>query len=189
VNSWTTASKALFFRLMPFRSRSRSARFDAMHDSLTGLPNRQLFAARLDETLRLGNAGALVFVDLDRFTAVNDTLGHLEGDNVLIEVARLLRAGVRSTDTVGRLADDEFVVVIQSDNEAEVLQVAERLVDTLRVTRMAGADRIVVTASVGMVQWPADTPPDRAEQLMRAADNAMSEAKHLSGNQLVVARA
>ncbi|MCU1361502.1 MAG: putative diguanylate cyclase/phosphodiesterase [Ilumatobacteraceae bacterium] len=169
-------------------SRSQ-LRFEATHDVLTGLPNRQLFASRLDTTLRRGGAGALLFVDLDRFKAVNDTLGHHEGDDVLVEVARLLRAGVRSTDTVGRLAGDEFVVIIESENESEVLQVAERLVDTLRVTRMAGPDRIVVTASIGMVRWPKGTSPERAEHLMRAADDAMYDAKHLSGNQLVIARA
>jgi diguanylate cyclase (GGDEF)-like protein len=169
-------------------SRSQ-LRFDATHDGLTGLPNRQLFATRLDEALRRGGAGALLFVDLDRFKSVNDTLGHIEGDEVLVEVARLLRAGVRSTDVVGRLAGDEFVVVIESGNESEVLQVAERLVDNIRVTRMAGSDTLVVTASIGMVRWSENTPPNLAEHLMRAADNAMYDAKHMAGNQLVIARA
>ena len=73
-------------------SRSQ-LRFEATHDALTGLPNRQLFGTRLDELLRRGDAGALLFVDLDRFKAVNDTLGHHEGDQVLIEVSKLLRVG------------------------------------------------------------------------------------------------
>ena len=155
---------------------------------LTGLPNRQLFNNRLDETLRHGTPGALLFVDLDRFKAVNDTLGHHEGDQVLIEVANLLRTAVRESDMAARLAGDEFVVLIESDSDIEVLLIASRLVDSIHVTRVAGADPIVVTASVGLVQWPAGTPPDRADELIRAADNAMYDAKHLDGNQLVIAR-
>lgn len=168
-------------------SRSQ-LRFEATHDLLTGLPNRQLFGVRLDETLRRGGAGALLFVDLDRFKAVNDTLGHHEGDQVLVEVAHLLRVGVRAADIVGRLAGDEFVVVIESDSDTEVLLIAQRLVTNVRVTRLAGPDPIVVTASVGMVRWKAGTAPDQAERLMRAADHAMYDAKHLHGNQLVIAQ-
>ncbi len=168
-------------------SRSQ-LRFEATHDLLTGLPNRQLFNNRLDETLRHGTPGALLFVDLDRFKAVNDTLGHHEGDQVLIEVANLLRTAVRESDMAARLAGDEFVVLIESDSDIEVLLIASRLVDSIHVTRVAGADPIVVTASVGLVQWPAGTPPDRADELIRAADNAMYDAKHLDGNQLVIAR-
>ena len=167
-------------------SRSQ-LRFEATHDALTGLPNRQLFGTRLDELLRRGDAGALLFVDLDRFKAVNDTLGHHEGDQVLVEVSKLLRAAVRSSDTAARLAGDEFVVLIRSDNSTEVLIIAQRLVDSVRVTRMAGVDPIVVTASVGMAQWPANTSPDRADQLLKAADDAMYDAKHLHGNTLVIA--
>lgn len=169
-------------------SRSQ-LRFEATHDALTGLPNRQLFGAHLDEMLRHGRPGALLFVDLDRFKAVNDTLGHHEGDDVLIEVAQLLRSTVRSSDSVARLAGDEFVVLIESADDAELLQVAERLVDNIRVTRLAGPDPLLVTASIGMVRWPANTPADQAELLLRAADDAMYDAKHHSGNQLVIARA
>jgi diguanylate cyclase (GGDEF)-like protein len=163
--------------------------FEATHDVLTGLPNRQLFGTRLNEMLRRGDAGALLFVDLDRFKAVNDSLGHHEGDQVLIEVSKLLRSAVRSTDMAARLAGDEFVLLIESGNGAEVLRIANRLVESVRVTRMAGVDAIVVTASVGLAQWPANTPPDRADHLLKAADNAMYDAKHLHGNTLVIAPA
>jgi diguanylate cyclase (GGDEF)-like protein len=167
-------------------SRSQ-LRFDATHDALTGLPNRQLFATRFDETLRAGRAGALLFVDLDRFKAINDSLGHHEGDQVLIEVAEILRAGVRQTDVVARLSGDEFVVLIQSNNETEVLMVAQRLVSSVRVVRLTGSETIMVTASVGMAIWSASTPPDDAGRLMKAADDAMYAAKHLQGDQLVIA--
>ncbi|MGD9996595.1 MAG: diguanylate cyclase [Ilumatobacteraceae bacterium] len=167
-------------------SRSQ-LRFEATHDGLTGLPNRQLFNSRLDATLRRGEAGALLFVDLDRFKAVNDTLGHHEGDRVLVEVAELLASVVRSTDTVARLAGDEFVVLLHSDDEVEALRVANRLVETVRVTRLAGPDPIVVTASVGMVRWAEQTGPDHADLLLKAADDAMYDAKRIDGNTLVVA--
>jgi diguanylate cyclase (GGDEF)-like protein len=166
-------------------SRSQ-LRFEATHDLLTGLPNRQLFNARLQEMLRRGAAGALLFVDLDRFKAVNDTLGHHEGDQVLVEVGQLLRSAVRSSDMAARLAGDEFVVLIDSESEAEVLAIAERLVRSVHVTRMAGVDALVTTASVGLKQWPAGTPADRADHLLKAADDAMYDAKHLDGNTLVI---
>lgn len=167
-------------------SRSQ-LRFEATHDALTELPNRQLFGARLDDALGRGGAGALLFVDLDRFKVVNDTLGHHEGDSVLVDVARALRSVVRSTDTVARLAGDEFVVLIESGNHTEVMLIAQRLVDAVQVRRTIGNEQIVVTASVGLVQWPAGTPPAHADQLMKAADDAMYDAKRLQGNQLVIA--
>jgi diguanylate cyclase (GGDEF)-like protein len=168
-------------------SSRRQLHFEATHDALTGLPNRQLFNARLDAMLRRGEAGALLFVDLDRFKAVNDTLGHHEGDRVLVEVAELLHSAVRSTDIVARLAGDEFVVLLQSDDDIEALRVANRLVEMVRVTRLAGADPIVVTASVGMARWAALTGPDHADHLLKAADDAMYDAKRINGNTLVVA--
>jgi diguanylate cyclase (GGDEF)-like protein len=162
-------------------------RFEATHDVLTGLPNRQLFNSRLDAVLRRGEAGALVFVDLDRFKAINDTLGHHEGDRVLVEVAQLLQAAVRGTDTVARLAGDEFVVLIPCEDEVEVLDIAQRLVRTVRVTRIAGHEPIVVTLSVGLARWSAHTGPEHADQLLKAADDAMYDAKRTAGGALVVA--
>ena len=167
-------------------SRSK-LRFDATHDPLTGLPNRQLCSDRLTETLSSGVGGAMLFVDLDRFKAVNDTLGHHVGDDVLVEVADVLRATVRNHDLVARLAGDEFVVLIESENETELLMIAQRLVDGLRVTRGEGASRLLVTASVGLVRWPRNTPEDQAHKLMRAADSAMYDAKRSNGNQMVIA--
>ena len=108
---------------------------------------------------------------------------------MLVEVARALRSVIRSSDTVARLAGDEFVVLIESGNHTEVMLIAQRLVDVVQVSRAVGSEQIVVTASVGLVQWPAGTSPAKADQLMKAADDAMYDAKRLQGNQLVIATA
>lgn len=167
-------------------SRSK-LRFEATHDALTGLPNRQLCNGHLDELLSSGRAGAMLFVDLDHFKLINDTLGHHVGDEVLVEVAAVLRRTVREDDFVARLAGDEFVVLIPSDNDTELLMIAQRIVDGLRVTRGQGDKRLMVTASVGLVRWPPATAPDAAHQLMRAADSAMYDAKRSNGDQMVIA--
>ncbi|MFM2072708.1 MAG: hypothetical protein RLZZ623_2972, partial [Actinomycetota bacterium] len=167
-------------------SRSTLA-FEASHDQLTGLANRQLCIDRLESVLARGVGGAMLFVDLDHFKNVNDTLGHHTGDEVLVEVAAILRRTVRSVDLVARLAGDEFVVLIESEHDTELLLMAQRIVQGLRVTRGEGVNRLQVTASVGLVRWPPGTDADRAHQLMRAADAAMYEAKRSSGNQMVIA--
>lgn len=165
----------------------RQLAFEATHDALTGLANRQLFGETLERSLRTGAPGGLLFVDLDRFKLVNDTLGHHVGDEVLVEVASILRASVRDRDVVGRLAGDEFVVLIGSGDRTELLLIAERIVTNLRVSRRGADHEITVTASVGLVRWDPDTSPDDAKSLMRAADAAMYGAKQANGNQLVIA--
>ena len=178
-------------------SRSQ-LRFEANHDLLTGLPNRQSFTRSLDAALAAGLPGALLFVDLDRFKLVNDTLGHQAGDEVLIEVAGILRECVRAGDAVARLAGDEFVVMIEGSELDEATTIAGRLVDRLYIERRTscsssgattvGTDGVLsVTASVGMVTWAADTRPERAHQLLRAADHAMYRAKHAAGDRMVIA--
>jgi diguanylate cyclase (GGDEF)-like protein len=167
-------------------SRSK-LRFEATHDPLTELPNRQLCSDHLASLLSGGTGGAMLFVDLDHFKSVNDTLGHHVGDDVLIEVAGVLRATVRDRDFVARLAGDEFVVLIESEDQTELLMIAQRLVDGLRVERGEGHNRLLVTASVGLVQWGRNTPADQAHQLMRAADAAMYDAKRSNGDQMVIA--
>jgi len=169
-------------------SRSQ-LRFEAGHDLLTGLPNRQLFATRFDEALSNGEPGALLFVDLDRFKAVNDTLGHHVGDDVLVEVATIMRNTVRPNDVVARLSGDEFVILIRSCDRETASAIARRIVEHLQVRRRSGDVVLAVTASVGMVCWRHDTPPDQAHHLVRAADHAMYEAKHAAGNQLVIVAA
>ena len=154
-----------------------SLQFDATHDLLTALPNRHRFTRHLHEVLDQNRPGALLFIDLDRFKAVNDTLGHSVGDDVLVEIARHLRESVRADDLVGRLAGDEFVVLVDSADDREVQGVAERLQQRLRVHRTAGDQVLRVTASIGMVRWPAGTPSSQAGALFAAADRAMYAAK------------
>jgi diguanylate cyclase len=162
---------------------------DATHDRMTGLPNRHLFLDRLEHVLASDRAGALLFIDLDHFKSINDSLGHIAGDAVLVEIAQRLRESVREADLVGRLAGDEFVVLIDSADEAEVQAVASRLQSQLRVTRAAGDGWIRVTASIGLVRWPAGTPSTHSSALLASADQAMYEAKVANGDCLSVARA
>ncbi len=167
-------------------SRSQ-LRFEATHDVLTGLPNRQCFDAEFERTLRRGQAGALMFVDLDQFKAVNDTLGHREGDRVLVDVASVLTTTVRKCDMVARYAGDEFVVLLDGTEPQELMAIAERLSSRLDIRRIGVDGELTVTASIGLVQWTSGTTADTAERLLHAADGAMYEAKRTVGTALVIA--
>ena len=167
---------------------SRAAlEFEATHDMLTGLPNRQEFNRRLARLLVGGQAGALLFIDLDHFKEINDSLGHHVGDEVLIEIATRLRHHLRADDLAARLAGDEFVVLTQSQDGEDAVSMAERLLQRLATSRAHGDRAIHVTASIGVVQWPRGTPPHQAASLLNAADRAMYQAKSSSGNQLALA--
>jgi len=166
---------------------SRSAlEFEAAHDMLTGLPNRQEFNRRLIRALASGAAGALLFVDLDHFKEINDTYGHQAGDDVLIEVARRLRLVVRVGDVAGRLAGDEFVVLTDAADETAVLLMAERLLREIEMIHTSVNGALRVTASIGVVLWPRGTDPSDAAELLNEADRAMYAAKLACGNQLAV---
>ena len=153
----------------------------AIHDPLTGLPNRALLMDRLGHALdrmeRTGGSVAVMFVDLDRFKAVNDTRGHETGDALLIAAACRLEATVRSGDTVARLGGDEFVVIAEDlpgSSQADLL--ADRIVEAFTRPLTAGSETVLVGASVGMVSVDAKehaTP----ERLLREADTAMYRAK------------
>ncbi|HZX30332.1 MAG TPA: EAL domain-containing protein [Rhodocyclaceae bacterium] len=153
----------------------------ANHDALTTLPNRSLFHDRLNQALaqakRRGEKVALVFVDLDRFKSINDTLGHHVGDELLKEVARRLQGCLRSADTVARLGGDEFVVILPGllGGEAEVSAIVDKLRAAL-VQPMHLAERALhITASFGISICPEHG--DDAATLMRNADIAMYHAK------------
>ncbi|MBZ9712660.1 GGDEF domain-containing protein [Deinococcus multiflagellatus] len=170
------------------RQAEHRARTLATHDPLTGLPNRALFLEGLDQAL--GRAGpeplALLFLDLDGFKAVNDTLGHAAGDELLREVARRLRAGVRESDLLARLSGDEFVVMLRGLDEGGATQVGARLLGALQGTVWLGAEAVQVGASCGCALYPGQAR-DR-EALLHAADQAMYEAKRAGKNQLRVYR-
>jgi len=154
---------------------------DAFHDPLTGLPNRTLFRDRVDHALarlvRTSNgAGVTVlFLDLDNFKTVNDTLGHVAGDRMLVAVSDRLRNATRSYDTVARLGGDEFAILLEELlGDSEALSAVERIREALRVpVRLDGRD-IVITASIGVAHA---LPTDAADDLLRNADVAMYEAK------------
>ncbi len=152
----------------------------ANHDSLTALPNRKLLTDRIGQALasarRAGSLAAVLFIDLDQFKAVNDSLGHDVGDLLLIEVARRLRSAIRDEDTVARQGGDEFIVLlphIEVPMHAGVL--AEKLLHSLSSTFHIGGRDLHIGASVGIAIYPDDG--DDVETLLRNSDTAMYQVK------------
>ena len=151
----------------------------ALHDHLTGLPNRALLEDRISQALsraaRSGTLVAIAFLDLDHFKLINDTQGHADGDALLRAVAERLSSTVRSGDTVARFGGDEFVVVCEEvANADEATQVADRLRKVLELPVHLGGEDIYVSASLGVALGsPSSTP----EELLRDADAAMYHAK------------
>jgi diguanylate cyclase (GGDEF)-like protein/PAS domain S-box-containing protein len=149
-------------------------------DTLTGLPNRLQLNERLPEALargrRSGEAVAVLFIDVDRFKEINDTLGHPAGDAVLREFARRMRECVRDTDLVARLAGDEFVIVLEGlQGAGEPQMVARKVVERLRQPIRLGDDEITVSGSVGIAFDPLCA--SQPEDLIARADQALYEAK------------
>ncbi|MDQ1659238.1 MAG: hypothetical protein QOD41_4321 [Cryptosporangiaceae bacterium] len=153
--------------------------YEATHDHLTGLANRAVVVSRLNESLSRSaeTASAVLFIDLDNFKFINDSLGHSAGDDVLRIVSRRLGNGVRSGSLVARLGGDEFIVVAEGvRSPSEALQVAERLRESLARPVSLGGRRLRINASVGIVlAGPGDGRG--AEDLLRDADVAMYQAK------------
>ncbi|GAB3528182.1 putative bifunctional diguanylate cyclase/phosphodiesterase [Arthrobacter monumenti] len=150
----------------------------AMTDNLTGLANRALLSERMSREVQAavdsGKPPALIFLDLDTFKDVNDSLGHAAGDRVLVEVARRLKGVVRTTDTVARLGGDEFALLLPETDEAQARAVAERTLEALRPAIIVAGTRIWTMASIG-VRCGEDG--HNAETLMQDADAAMYAAK------------
>jgi diguanylate cyclase (GGDEF)-like protein len=155
-------------------------RHAAHHDSLTGLPNRVVFYDRLRVALDQPGCVAVLVIDLDGFKQVNDTYGHLVGDEVLRALGARLRSAVRSTDTVARLGGDEFAVLLAGipDREAAV-RIAGALLETLRDPVQVGEVRLRLSASLGVAVHPEHGPG--VEALVGQADLAMYEAKSAGG--------
>ena len=152
----------------------------AQHDVLTGLPNRMLLTDRLDRAIaaaaRHGSKLAVLFMDLDRFKAINDRLGHAAGDLVLQLVASRLMAGVRRSDTVSRLGGDEFVVLLSELACAgDAVRAADALCAKIAVPHRIEGRNLRVTASVGIGDFPTDGTD--AETLLKKADLALLGAK------------
>jgi diguanylate cyclase (GGDEF)-like protein len=156
-----------------------SATHRATHDDLTGLPNRVLFLDRLEDALRrarrTGTTLAVVFVDIDEFKLVNDTLGHDLGDALLRAVAERLGRAVRSTDTAARFGGDEFALLLETVEPADVVACVERVLAELREPLTVGGQRVLTRASIGV---SVNTGGDRVPgELLREADVAMYQAK------------
>lgn len=157
-------------------------RHDAIHDSLTGLPNRTLFMDRLNHLMARAQRSskdrfAVLFFDLDRFKLVNDSFGHIAGDQLLIEAAQRLQACLKSSDTLARLGGDEFIVLLERiDHVEDAIAAADRLLEELKRPFDIEGHEIYTSASIGIVT---NTPHhEKPEDLLRDADTAMYRAKH-----------
>jgi diguanylate cyclase (GGDEF)-like protein/PAS domain S-box-containing protein len=160
-------------------------RYQAQHDALTGLPNRVLFMDRLEmalkRTRRDGSHVAVLFVDLDRFKVINDSLGHFSGDQLLRQSAQRIEHVIRDADTIARLGGDEFGLIIENvGKEADAIEPACRVVEALQAGIELNQVRSKVSASIGIaISGDADSPDD----LLRFADIAMYVAKRRGGGQ------
>jgi diguanylate cyclase (GGDEF)-like protein/PAS domain S-box-containing protein len=154
---------------------------DALHDPLTGLPNRALFTSLLERSLarlrrRQDHRFAVLFLDMDRFKVVNDSLGHMIGDQLLVEAARRLSRCVRPGDTVARLGGDEFTILLEDIVEpADATRIAERIQEDFGHPVVVGAHEIFTSTSIGIAL--SDLHYQRPEEVLRDADTAMYRAK------------
>jgi len=176
---------ALFSDITELKESEERIRHLAYYDALTGLPNRRL----LDDRLRVALAHAhrnqrqlaVLFIDLDRFKRINDTLGHEIGDRLLVAIAQRLRDIVREDDTVARMGGDEFVAVLSDiENPDHAVQIARRLIDALKQPVYVGSHELVVTTSIGVSIYPDDG--ESAAGLVKNADIAMYRAKDTGRN-------
>ena len=171
---------AVFSDVTELRQKDDQLKRMAYQDSLTGLPNRLLLADRLGQSIEQAKRGhtkvALLFIDLDNFKVVNDSLGHNVGDTLLRLVAERLQSSLRKGDTIARAGGDEFVVICpEVHGGAEVAEVAEKLIAQLAVPFRLGHTPVRVGASIGLALFPGDG--EDLTTLMMAADTAMYRAK------------
>jgi diguanylate cyclase (GGDEF)-like protein/PAS domain S-box-containing protein len=177
--------QGVFYDLTERKALEERLHYQAFHDPLTDLPNRQLFMDRLGQALRRTRRRhkriAVLFMDLDGFKVVNDSLGHEVGDLLLTLVAQRLRRCLRPEDTLARFGGDEFVVLIEAvDDPAQVVQVAERITEELRRPFIMEGRELYVTASIGISLGGARTHD--TDDLLREADTAMYRAKDTGGD-------
>lgn len=180
----TSTQPNLIFQLQDItgkKSAEEKLQHDATHDALTGLPNRAVFMTRLHEALGKfrqidGYRVSVLFIDLDRFKYVNDSLGHLIGDELLKEIAVRLRECMRPTDIVARLGGDEFTILVEGRYDtAEVTRIASRIQEKFGIPFDLAGHEIYSSASIGILH--ASDKHDSSEDVMRDADTAMYQAK------------
>jgi len=155
-------------------------KYQANHDALTGLPNRTLFADRLSQAIisskRLNEKFALLFIDLDQFKKINDSLGHHIGDEVLVEASHRLQGAIRENDTLSRLGGDEFTVILKDiKNSQSAAKVAQKLVDVMNLPIQSTLHKLHITSSIGISIYPDDATNE--SNLIKYADVAMYRAK------------
>jgi diguanylate cyclase (GGDEF)-like protein/PAS domain S-box-containing protein len=158
-------------------------KFLAYHDDLTCLPNRKFFNEHLDMTIKnakFTDKLALLFIDLDQFKIVNDSLGHNIGDQLLKEVGKRIRSCVRTQDTVARHAGDEFIILIENVSIPETDIIAERILSSLQAPILINDQEIFISASIGISIFPSDGAD--SETLIKNADAAMYNAKYYGKN-------
>ena len=175
-----TGSVIVFRDVSEARRVAEEMMHASQHDFLTGLPNRLLLDDRLGQAIALAerHSGevAVLYIDLDRFKQVNDSLGHLVGDKLLQSVAERLQEQVRTPDTVSRQGGDEFVVLLQEvKTKADAQVVTKRILEAVARVHSIGEDQISISASIGVSRYPADGVD--AETLMKHADTALYQAK------------
>jgi diguanylate cyclase (GGDEF)-like protein len=172
---------AMFSDITERKKQEEIITFQAFHDALTGLPNRILFLDRLEQMLVQGTrsgarTAAVMFLDLDRFKQINDTLGHEAGDQCLKEVARRLRQCVRASDTVARMGGDEFTILLPEIAEkGDVRMVAQKILDSMKTPLLLAGQEVIITTSIGISLFPRDGRD--GETLLKHADAAMYRVK------------
>ncbi|OLE54318.1 MAG: hypothetical protein AUG51_08590 [Acidobacteria bacterium 13_1_20CM_3_53_8] len=193
VNDAETNSRSLIFQVQDITERKRAEDqllHDAFHDALTGLPNRALFTDHLKMALQRARRSherlfATLFLDLDRFKVINDSLGHMIGDQLLVGIARRLEVCLRPGDTVARLGGDEFTILLEDLLDAtDAIEIAERIQRELSVPFNIGGHEVFTTASLGIA--PSSIGYERAEDILRDADTAMYRAKMMGKNRYEV---
>lgn len=167
------------------RAQAEQIHYMAYHDPLTGLPNRALFKDRFQHAIavaeRTGKSLGVMFIDIDRFKVINDSLGHEGGDSVLVEAAKRIRTCLRASDTACRLGGDEFTVILESLPSVEdAAQAAERLLKKFTEPMKIGGREIIVTTSIGIAVYPGATKD--IQRLLKYADVAMHKAKESGRN-------
>ena len=180
-----TGYVGVFTDITPLKQSEERLHHLAHHDPLTGLPNRLLFTDRLRQSvrhaLRKHYMLAVLFIDLDRFKHINDSLGHPVGDQLLQQFAHRLRETLRAEDTVARISGDEFVVLLEDiHSSAAIAQVARKVIEALKQPFVAEHNEIRVTASIGISLFPNDGR--NVAVLLRNADAAMYRAKEEGGS-------
>ncbi|MFL6276380.1 MAG: putative bifunctional diguanylate cyclase/phosphodiesterase [Blastocatellia bacterium] len=187
------AAPQLIFQIQDITDRKRAEAqliHDAYHDALTGLPNRSWFTEQLGQALSAARSDpragfAVLFLDLDRFKIINDSMGHLFGDQLLINTAERLKASVRPGDKIARLGGDEFTVLMSGLTEsAEVIQIVERIQREVSLPFVLNGFETFTTASIGIAL--SELGYDKPEELLRDADTAMYQAKSLGKAQHVI---